>query len=50
MARKDTFNALQKRGVDAAVADKLLQKFTSITDIASSSAAEAAVSAAARRT
>ncbi len=40
MARKDTFNALQKRGVEAAVADKLLQKFTSIADIASASAAD----------
>ncbi|MDW5564003.1 MAG: DNA-directed RNA polymerase subunit A'' [Methanomassiliicoccus sp.] len=40
MARKDTFNALQKRGIDAAVADKLLQGYTSITDIASASSAD----------
>jgi DNA-directed RNA polymerase subunit A" len=40
MARKDTFNALQKRGIDAAVADKLLQGYTSITDIASASQAD----------
>lgn len=40
MARKDTFNALQKRGIDAAVADKLLQGYTSITDIASASSSE----------
>lgn len=37
MARKDTFNALQRRGVEAAVADKLLQGYTSITDIAAAS-------------
>ena len=40
MARKDTFNALQKRGIDAAVADKLLQGYTSITNIASASPAD----------
>jgi excinuclease UvrABC nuclease subunit len=40
MARKDTFNALQKRGVEAAIADKLLQGYTSISDIASASPAD----------
>lgn len=40
MARKDTFNALVKRGVDEAVADKLLQKYSSIADIAAATAAD----------
>ncbi|MBI0583819.1 MAG: DNA-directed RNA polymerase subunit A'' [Methanomassiliicoccus sp.] len=40
MARKDTFNALQRRGIEAAVADKILEGYTSITDVAAASAAD----------
>jgi DNA-directed RNA polymerase subunit A" len=40
MARKDTLKALTKRGVDEAVADVLLQKYSSIGDIAGASQAD----------
>ena len=40
MARKDTFKALLRRGIDEATADKLLQGYSSITDIAAASAAD----------
>ncbi len=40
MARKDTFKALVRRGLDEATADKLLQGYSSITDIAAASAAD----------
>lgn len=40
MARKDTFKALLRRGIDEATADKLLQGYTSITDIAAAEPAQ----------
>jgi DNA-directed RNA polymerase subunit A" len=40
MARKDAFKALQRRGVDDAVADMLLQGYTSITDVMVASASD----------
>ena len=40
MARKDTFNALLRRNIEAAIADKLLQGYNSISDIASASPAD----------
>jgi DNA-directed RNA polymerase subunit A" len=40
MARKDAFKALQRRGIDDAVADMLLQGYTSITDVMAASASD----------